>query len=66
MSKKYFFVAEAVAQIEEWSDSETEDLAILPPDHADSLTDNKLNANGLIENHDCLPTDVAGPVEIMW
>jgi hypothetical protein len=65
MSKKYFSVAEAVAQIEEWSDSETEDLTILPPDHVDSLTDNELDDNGLIENHDCLPKDVPGPVEIM-
>jgi hypothetical protein len=65
MSKKYFSVAEAVAQIEEWSDSDTEDLTILPPDLVDLLTDNKLDHNGLIENHDCLPKDVPDPIEIM-
>jgi hypothetical protein len=65
MSKKYFSVAEAVAQIEEWSDSDTDDLTILHPDHVDSLTDNEQDDNGLIENHSCLPKDLTGPVEIM-
>jgi hypothetical protein len=65
MSNKYFSVAEAVAQIEERCDSDTDDLTILHLDHVDSLTDNELDDNGFIENHDCLPKDLPGPVKIM-
>lgn len=66
MSKIYFTVAEAVAEIEDWSDSESVDIAILPPDQVDALTDNEQNDDDDFSNADSdfLPKDVTGRVEV--
>jgi hypothetical protein len=49
MLKHFYFL------VESWISQNTS------TDQVDSLTDNELDNNGLIENHDCLPKD--GPVE---